>query len=213
MAPRDIVIVGAGGFGREVLDVLRATDPHQETFRFEGFVSDDEPDPEILQRIDAHWLGTVQDYLSKGGAPDYVVGIGRPQTRRAVVDRLEAAGLRAVTLIHPSATFGRDVEFGDGTVVCAHVSITTNVRMGRHVHVNLNCTIGHDARIGDFVSINPLTAVSGEVTLDEGVMLGTGSAVLQGLHIGSDSVVGAGAVVVKDVPPDVTVVGIPARQR
>lgn len=211
MTPRPIVIVGAGGFGREVLDVLRAADPGESQWCFAGFVADDEPNGHVLERIAATWLGTVEACLTDPPATDFVIGIGSPRTRRMLADRFALAGMRPVTLIHPSATLGADVEIGAGTVVCSHVSVTTNVRIGSHVHLNLNSTVGHDTRIGNCVTINPLTAVSGDVTIEDEVMLGTSSAVLQGLTIEAGAVVGAGAVVVKDVAAKTTVVGVPAR--
>lgn len=207
----DIVIVGAGGFGREVLDVLRAADPHGDQWQFLGFVADDTPDPHVLQRIEAAWLGPIDAFLSTGYAGSFVVGIGSPKTRRVIAERFEQAGASPATLIHPAATFGADVVVGEGSVICSHVSITTNIRIGRHVHINLNSTVGHDSSIADFVTINPLTAVSGDVILETEVMLGTNSAILQGLSIGTGAVVGGGAVATKNVAAGTTVVGVPAR--
>jgi sugar O-acyltransferase (sialic acid O-acetyltransferase NeuD family) len=211
MSATPLVIVGAGGFGREVLDVLRASQVRADEWTFAGFVADDEPDSSLLARIDAHWLGPVASYLASPSAPAYVIAVGKTETRRLLAKELDAAGLHPVTLVHPTATFGADVEIGPGSVVCSHVSVTTNVRIGNHVHVNLNSTIGHDVEIADFVSINPLVAISGDVTIGECSALGTHSAVLQGLKIGAGAFVGAGAVVVRDVEPEVTVVGVPAK--
>ena len=206
-----IVIVGAGGFGREVLDVLRATDPLGTTWNFIGFVADDEPERAVLKRINATWLGSTHEFLEKPSATHFVIGIGDPCARMGIAQQFTAADVQAATLIHPSATIGQDVEIGSGSIICSHVSITTNVRLGHHVHVNLNSTIGHDTNVGNFVTINPLTAISGNVVIGDGVMLGTSSAVLQGLSLSEASVVGAGAVVVRDVEPGTTVVGVPAR--
>lgn len=213
MQPRELVIVGAGGFGREVLDVLRAIDPSEQRWRFKGFVDDCEPDPGRLRRIDAEWVGTVDQFMARPKASYFVIGIGHPTTRRRVAERIGQQIAEPATLVHPSATIGADVEVGAGTVICSHVSITTNVRLGSHVHLNLNCTIGHDVTVGNYVTINPLVAVSGDVVIRSDVMLGTTSAILQGLEVGQGAVVGAGAVVVKNVPPQTTVVGLPAKPR
>jgi sugar O-acyltransferase (sialic acid O-acetyltransferase NeuD family) len=126
-------------------------------------------------------------------------------------ERLSAAGFEAAVLVHPSATVGADVRLGPGTVVCAGARLTTNIQTGRHVHVNLGSTVGHDSTLGDYVTVNPLVAISGSVALGDEVMMGTHSAILQGLTIGARSVAGAGACVVKDVPPDTVVKGVPAR--
>jgi sugar O-acyltransferase (sialic acid O-acetyltransferase NeuD family) len=206
-----IVIVGAGGFGREVLDVLRAMDPDQSQFEFVGFVAEDKPDPEVLARIDASWLGTPSAFLPAAMASHYVIGIAAPRIRERISMLFDAAGLEAATLIHPTATFGRDVVLGAGSVMAAGSSVTTNIRVGRHVHLNLHVTVGHDCIIGDFVTIHPGVALSGGVTIDSGTLLGTTSCVLPGRSIGSDVVVGAGALVTHDVADGTTVVGIPAR--
>lgn len=211
MKSKPLVIVGAGGFGRETLDVVRASDPSGSRWNFIGFLSDTEPDSEVLDRIGASWVGTVDSFLGSGNDFFYTVAVGDPQTRRFLAGKFENLGFQAATLIHPSATFGADVHVGAGSVICSNVSITTNVRIGRHAHLNLNSTIGHDVYIADYVSINPLVAISGNVTIEQGCQLGTHCAILQGLKIGPGAIVGAGAVVTKDVNSEQTVVGIPAR--
>ena len=211
MASQEIVIVGAGGHGREVLDVLRAQDPDCETLKFAGFISDDKPDPQILAKIEANWLGTVDDFLANTNNMGFVIGIGDPATRKDLAGRLENQGLVPVTLIHPSATFGSDVFLGVGVVIAAHVSVTTNVHIGDHSHLNLNSTVRHDCRISHCVTLSPSCSVSGNVTLREQVLLGANCTILQGLTVGEGSVVGAGAVVTANVPENTTVVGVPAR--
>ncbi len=209
--PIDLVIVGAGGFGREVLDVINAVNLKSESWNFLGFVADSRPSLELLDALHARWLGSVDEVLQSIEPVSYVVGIGSPIDRRRVAKKFNAAGWQAATLIHPNATIGADVEISVGSVICSHVSITTHVRLGSHVHVNLNSTVGHDCIIGDFVTINPLVAVSGDVELGSGVTMGTHSSILQGRRVGADSIVGAGAVVVNDVPTNTTVVGVPAK--
>ncbi len=206
-----VIIVGAGGFGREALDVLRAMDPEGESVEFVGFVSDDEPDAGMLARIDASWLGNDDAFLAAPSASHYVLGIGAPAVRRRLVERFDAAGLTPMTLIHPTALIGHDVELGEGTVMCGHSSVTTNIRVGRHVHLDRMTTIGHDSVIDDFVTVHPGAVVSGSVTIHSGTRLGTTSCVLPGVTVGRDVMIGAGAVVTKDVADGLTVVGVPAR--
>jgi acetyltransferase-like isoleucine patch superfamily enzyme len=100
---------------------------------------------------------------------------------------------------------------GEGSVLCAGTVLTTQIRIGAHVNLNLNCTIGHDTVIEDFCNLSPGVNISGSVHLEEGVDIGTGAAVVPGRRVGRGSTVGAGAVVTSDVPPLSLAVGVPAR--
>lgn len=212
---QSLVVVGAGGFGRETLDVVEALGETAGTPPFELLgVLDDAPRPENLARLEAlgaAYLGTVSAWLATGETAAFVVAIGSPAVRATVAARLEEAGLAAATLVHPRAGLGRATTLAPGTVVCAGAQISTNVTLGRHVHVNPNATIGHDSTLADHVSINPGAIVSGDVVVEEGVLVGAGAVILQGLAVGAGSLVGAAACVVRDVPPGATVKGVPAR--
>jgi sugar O-acyltransferase (sialic acid O-acetyltransferase NeuD family) len=206
---RPLVVVGAGGFGREVLDVVEAMNAIAPTFEFAGFLDDGHVETQLLARRNAHHLGGIG--LLRDLDAEYVIGIGNGVVRRRIDEAASGWGRTAAVLIHPAATVGSDVRIGQGTVVAAGVRITTNIDLGRHVHLNLNSTVGHDAVVGDYVTVNPGATVSGNVVLEDGVNLGTGCAVIQGRTIGAGTVVGAGAVVVSDLPPGVTAVGVPAK--
>jgi sugar O-acyltransferase (sialic acid O-acetyltransferase NeuD family) len=205
---RDIVIVGAGGFAREALDVIEAVSASREMagegWRFIGFLDDGRPNTYGRGPI----IGPLSD-LDRLQV-SYVIGIGNPRVRKRVD---ESADLEAAVLVHPDATLGPDVELGPGSIVTAGVRMTSHIRIGRHVHLNLNSTVGHDAVLHDYVTVNPLAAISGEVTLLEGVTIGTNGAVNQQRTVGAWTIVGAGAVVVKDLPPNIVATGVPARAR
>ena len=203
------MIVGAGGHGREVLDVVDAINAVTPTYEVLGFLADGEGAHEPLARRTAKILGPTS-LLNRLGA-DYVVAIGNPKARAELDTRGVAAGLTAPVVVHPTATVGSDVHLGPGSVVMAGARITTNFVGGRSLQVNVNATISHDGRVGDYVTISPGCHVSGNVQLADAVYLGTGCVVIPGVRIGARTVVGAGAVVITDLPSDVTAVGVPAR--
>ncbi len=209
-----LVVIGGGGFGRETLDVAEAINRSRPgTFDIRGVV-DDAPSERIralLEHRGVPWLGSVRAWLASSDDALYVVGIGNPSVRRSVVDLVDAAGRRAATLIHPRAGIGSVVTIGAGSVVCSGVEVSTNVSIGRHVHLNPSATVGHDTVIADLVSVNPGAIVSGDVLIEREVLIGAGAVVLQGLSIGARALVGASACVTRSVATGATVKGVPAR--
>jgi sugar O-acyltransferase (sialic acid O-acetyltransferase NeuD family) len=201
-----LVIVGAGGHGREALAVARAANRLRERWHLIGLVDDGVPDRRVVDHSIV--LGTTQFLIDHGD--EHVIAIGSPAVRRKVAERIGDAA-PAISLVDPSAWIGDDVDLDDGAMVYPGAICTTNVRVGFHSHVNCGAIVSHDCRIGDFVSLSPGVKLNGAVTIGHGAFLGTGAIVLPGRSIGQNAVVGAGAVVVDDVEPGATVVGIPAR--
>lgn len=208
-----LVVIGGGGFGREVVDLARELAGTPGGREVIGVLDDNlaETDRALLTAVGVEYLGTVEDYLASAPPAHFVIGIANPRVRRLIDAKMAAAGHRAHALVHPSVTLGSLVEIGPGAIICAGVRLTTNIRVGRHVHININATVGHDAVLNDYVTVFPAAAVSGNVRLEEEVSLGVGSAVLQGLTVGQATFVGAAALVTKDIAPGLVVKGIPAR--
>lgn len=211
----DIVVIGGGGFGRETLDVIEAINALSETplWRVIG-VADDSPEPIQLDRLRERGyehLGSAASVRARNAASYYVVGIGSPSARARIAGDFDRAGWKAAILVHPSATVGSSVSIAEGVVICGGVQLSTNTRLGEHVHLNPGSIVGHDSALSEFVSVNPGAVVSGEVTVHAGALIGAGAVVLQGLTVGAGAVVGAAACVVRTVPDHDTVVGVPAR--
>lgn len=215
MSGRGLVIVGAGGHGREVLDIVEANGLRS---TFAGFADDllaaPGADPEALERLrrrstavvgDVAWLATTDH--------DWIIGIGSSGARRSVDAVLAGGHGSAVTLVHPSAVVGSENHLEAGVVVGAGATITTNVRIGRHSHVNVGCAVQHDSVLGDYVTLSPGVFVNGDVVVGDDVFVGTGAVITRGTVVGDGAVIGAGAVVLADVAPGSRVVGAPARPR
>ncbi|XKG80626.1 acetyltransferase [Microbacterium aerolatum] len=210
----DVVVVGAGGFGREALDVIEAAAGAGEGHRILGVV-DQGPRAEDLgrlQRRGVDYLGTPADWLDQAeGDVRFVVAIGDPATRERVTGQFERAGFCPISVVHPSAVIGSQSLMGEGVVVASGVQVSTNVVIGDHVHLNPGSIIGHDTRLSAYVSVNPGAVISGNVLVERSSLVGAGAVVLQGLTVGSGATIGAAACVTKDVASGATVVGVPAR--
>lgn len=207
-----LAIFGCGGFAREVLQVVLDINAHYAAappWQPVGFVVDeayaiDQPVHELPVHAGFDWLRNHPDVM-------LVIGVGAPAARQRIAARIRAhCSNQWATLIHPQAWLGRRVDTGPGTVICAGSMITTDIRIGAHVHINLGCTVGHDAVLHNFVTLNPGVNVSGNTMLGSGTEIGTGAVVLPGIEVGEWSIVGAGAVVNKPLAANVTAVGVPA---
>jgi sugar O-acyltransferase (sialic acid O-acetyltransferase NeuD family) len=209
---KDIAIVGAGGLGREVLVLLHQINEETPTWNILGFYDDA---PALLgQYINGFpCLGAVSAIPDTSDELHIVLAIGNPVVKKKVLHQLQNHHLKFATLVHPLAQPRpyQHIEFGEGTLVFQGVVLTANIRIGHHVLVYLNCTVGHDAVLEDFVSLMPGVNVAGNTVLAEGVFMGSNAAILQGLQVGQGSQIGAGAVVTKSIPEGCTAVGVPAQ--
>ncbi len=204
-----IIIVGAGGFGREVFSLIKNINQVKPTFHVLGFADDALPVGTPIQ--DRKVLCNIAD-LAHTKAEAVVVAIGNSQVREAVTNKLPAH-LKKPNIIHPLAVFqdADRITIGKGCIICAGNIFTTDVAIGNFCVVNLSCTIGHDAVLEDFTSIMPGVNISGGAHLKRGTYVGTGAKLIKATTVGQYSKIGAGAVVDCDVEENETVVGVPAK--
>ena len=192
-------IAGAGGLGREALDVALAA-----TIPVTGFL-DDAPAGSSVRGLR---VCAPEGLLSGDG---YVVAIGDPGARLALAARLDALGGQPTTLVHPRAVVGPETSLAEGCLVMALAHLSSSVRLGRHTQVHYGATVGHDTALDEGAVVLPGANVAGNVRLGRMVTVGSGAVVLQGRAVGNGAVVGAGAVVTSTVADGEVVVGSPAR--
>jgi sugar O-acyltransferase (sialic acid O-acetyltransferase NeuD family) len=205
--PQPLIVVGGGGFAREVIWLAREA---RQPFDVIG-VLDDADASQGRTLSDVPVLGRVADWTRHPQA-QFVVAIGAPRTRRAVVQKMVALGRPSfATLVHRSVQHSAFIVFGAGSMVTAGCVLTTQIQIHEHVIVNIGSTVGHDTVIENFVTIAPIVAISGNVHLQAGAEVGTGSSLKQGIRIGRGATVGMGSVVTKDVDDADLVMGAPAR--
>jgi sugar O-acyltransferase (sialic acid O-acetyltransferase NeuD family) len=204
----DIVIIGAGGFGREVAWLIEDINKGDKIWNIVGFVDDNE----TIQGTEINGYKVVGNvgWLNKQEL-NVVNAIGAPIIKKKVTNRIKDSKNTYPVLIHPSVICSDRVKIGEGSIICAGNIITVNIEIGKHVIINLDCTIGHDAILGDYTTVLPSVNISGFVTTEECVNIGTGSAIIEGVTIGKNTVIGAGAAVVKDLPANCIAVGTPAK--
>jgi sugar O-acyltransferase (sialic acid O-acetyltransferase NeuD family) len=207
-----LVIFGTSGFARETRDIAAELG-----WRC-SFVAAREEERDAWAGQEDVLLESELD--AQAGCPA-AIGIGDNEVRRRIATRF-GSRYDFINLVHPSASFGNGqlerIEKRQGVIVCAGARFTNGIEVGDFSIFNLNCTIGHDVIIGDFVNVSPGANVSGYVQIGDACWIGTNAAINQGSAnsrrvIGSGTMVGAGSVVVRDCEPNSTYVGIPARKR
>lgn len=213
----NIIIYGSGGFARELAWLIEEVNEFTAiTIKVVCFVDDNMK--RSGERVNGIEILTFTQACAKYPGAGYLIGVGSPAIRKNLSLRAEAAGLGSLSIVHPSVRISKFVDVGIGTIICAGTILTTNIRLGNQVQINLDCTIGHDVVIEDFVTLAPGVHVSGRVYIEQGSYIGTGAVIINGwenkpLKIGAGSIVGAGASVVMDVEANTTVVGVPAKEK
>lgn len=195
---RKLVIIGAGGFGREVAWVIRRINEAAPTFELLGFC-DDAEDKREGECGGYPLLGPLAAAGARLGAVGFFCAIGDNRARQAVTAKAVAAGLEPVSVVDPSAAVAPDVAVGRGSFVGVHAVVSAGAAIGEGVIVNHLVTIGHDARLGGYAQACPGVCVSGGCLIGEGVLLGSNACVIPGLRVGDWATVGAGAAVLREI--------------
>ena len=209
---KDLIIYGCGSLGRVIEQIVFDINQNEKTWNLLGFIDDDASkhgtevvgypvlgDPEVLEHYPNIHL---------------VMGFATPFQRKEASERVAAFRYKKfATLVHPGTWISRRVEIGQGSILYPGVHIDVDVKIGAHSIFNKLCTIGHDSIFEDFVTAAPGVNFGGNIRIGQGCEFGINSSTIQGISVGEWTVVGAGAVVVRDLPARCTAVGVPAKPR
>jgi sugar O-acyltransferase (sialic acid O-acetyltransferase NeuD family) len=208
---RPLAIVGAGGLGREVALLISQLNLGGAGWAVRGFYDDHAPAAPTIGGLP--YLGTVADLQATARPLAVAIAVGSSASRAAVVSRLTSPHLSFPTLVHPQVALRPEqrVALGEGCIIQRGCILTCDISLGRFVLLNLGCTLGHDSVLEDFCSLMPHANVGGAAHLATGVYLGTNATVIHQVRVGAGTTVGAGAVVVRDLPAHCIAVGVPAK--
>lgn len=168
---------------------------------------------QIGESLGVEYLGTDKDWEAlKNKEPSLKVAlaIDFPAVRKKLFAHYGLENL--LTLISPFAHVSKRAVIGYGSLIQRGVTVMPNVEVGEACKLNVNATVHHDAHIGSFTTLAPGCQVLGRVVIEEGVYVGAGTIIRQRCRIGKGAVIGAGAVVVRDVSAGETVAGVPAKK-
>lgn len=205
---RPLIIVGASGFGREVACLVKDINRIEPTWNLLGLV-DDSLQGNTVEGFPV--LGSVASLPELYPKSFVAIAIADPSIRKRLVETITGYGLQFATLIHPSVSISDFIRIGEGTIVCRNTILTTNVNIGNHCIINVNCSFGHDTVVKEYTSIMSHNAIAGDVIIGAGCYFGLNCTVINKVTLGSWSTYGAGTVIVKDMPDHVTAVGVPAK--
>ena len=203
-----MVIIGAGGFAKELLEMIVASKQKEKIFLYDDI---DKKNKCIGKYVVLNRPADLKKIFKTNNT--FILGIGDAKQRESLYKKITLLGGKVKTIISSNAYIGKlKVSIGDGSIICAGTNITTHIQIGTGCLINLGCTVGHDTIIGKFCVLSPRVSVSGKCTIGDFCQIGTGAIILPGITLGSYVTVGAGSVLTKDVPDNTTVVGVPAKQ-
>ena len=205
-----LVLVGAGGFGREVLCWLEQSHGDIAAGGKLGFL---DTGPDALDREDypAEYLGSIDDFVPRA-SDTLVMAIGDPAAKRRVAELLVQRGGRFAPVIHRSAVIARTASIEDGAVICPLALISANVRIERFAAINVMSSVGHDTVVGAYATLSSHVDLTGNVVVGEQCFFGSGARVLPRTKIGACARIGAGAVIMRNVRAGATMYAPPARR-
>lgn len=206
---KPIIVIGAGGLGREVKWLICRINQIENTWSIYGFVDDNIPAGTLIDGSVV--LGPIKSLWNYPSTVYVVCAIANSQIRKKIISSLKCTdNICYPNLIDPSVIMSEDIRIGHGNIICAYTSMTIHVTIGHFNIINPQCAIGHDVLMNDFITVYPSASIAGSVEIESECELGTGMVIIQGKKIRKNSIIGAGSVVIHEIPPNCTAVGCPA---
>ena len=204
-----LFIYGAGGFGKEVMDVARRANRAAAQWTDIYFVDDITPDP---VRYGATVYRFADDFVqSRLSEAEFVIAVGEPAGREKLAEKLAKAGARNGRVVDTSTLVADSADLQGGTVITPLCSVSSEAHIGLHACVNTMSIVGHDVHVGDYSVISSMVNIGGGCSIGSASYLGMGALIKEGVKIGRNVIVGMGSVVYSDIPDDVIALGNPAR--
>lgn len=208
---KDLVVIGAGALGREVAQLIKDINQDKKQWNFLGFI-DETPEKQGTIINGDPVMGGFEWFENRQSGNTWAVcAVGNTRGKFGLIQKAKAHGLNFANLVHPGVAKNEFIEMGIGNIICWNTFLSVNIRLGSHIVINPGCGIGHDTVIEDYVTLYWDVTLSGNVLIHEGCEIGSKAAVIQKKSVGCWSILGAGAVAIRDIPDGCTAVGIPAK--
>ncbi|MDR5752108.1 MULTISPECIES: acetyltransferase [unclassified Caballeronia] len=206
---RKLFIYGAGGFGKEVMDVARRQNAVTGRWSEIAFVDD------IWETPTRHGAPVLrfddESLRAQFDSAEFVIAVGEPAGREALANKLRDAGAHSGIVVDLSTIVADSARLGEGVVITPFCSISSDARLGAHTSINTTSIVGHDVEIGDYSVVSSMVNLGGSCVVGQASYIGMGALVKEGVRIGSNSIIGMGSVVYGDIPDNVIALGNPAR--
>lgn len=208
---KEIVVIGAGGLGREIQWLIGRMNKEKKVWNFLGYIDDGIA---VGTKIDDYFvLGNSEYLLQMKKKLSVVCAVANVAARKRIIEKIsDNHYLEFPNLIDPSVMMSERIDMGKGNLICASNILTVDIQIGDFNIINWDCTIGHDVRMASYITLYPSVNISGCVTIGSFCEIGTGAQIIQGKNIVNNVIIGAGSTVVKDLRESGTYVGIPARK-
>ncbi len=190
-----VAIIGAGGHSKVVTDTFQCMG-----YEIVGYYNDKK----------SNALGTIAD-IKYNPQLQYFCAIGSNTVRKQIVENLDIPPEGWATAIHPSAVVSKSAIIGKGILICAGAVIQPAAYIGDHVIINTNVSIDHDCVIGDFCHIAPRSVLCGNVNVGSSTFICAGCTIINEIQIGTNVLLGAASLVIRNIPNNVKAYGVPSR--